>query len=69
MVYGTKGESERHPRSFKCSDVFSTKWNFCMIIHLQVMVEKLYEASMAGVIVDCIVRGICRIRPGVPNVR
>jgi len=34
----------------------------------QVMVTKLYEASMAGVKIDCIVRGMCRIRTGVPNV-
>ncbi|XP_024395667.1 uncharacterized protein [Physcomitrium patens] len=34
----------------------------------QVMVTKLYEASKAGVKVDCIVRGMCRIRTGIPNV-
>ncbi len=64
-LYGLwiKGRVREHPRSF------NILMFFCMIIHLQVMVEKLYEASMAGVIIDCIVRGICRIRPGVPNVR
>lgn len=35
----------------------------------QVMVAKLYEASKAGVKIDCIVRGMCRIRTGIPNVR
>lgn len=34
----------------------------------QVMVTKLYEASKAGVNIDCIVRGMCRIRTGIPNV-
>jgi polyphosphate kinase len=27
--------------------------------------EKLYEASQAGVQIDLIVRGMCRVRPGV----
>lgn len=34
----------------------------------QILIRKLYEASQAGVSVDLIVRGNCRIRPGLPGI-
>ena len=33
----------------------------------RLLVEKLYQAAAAGVRIDLIVRGICRMRPGVPG--
>ena len=32
------------------------------------LVRKLYEASQAGVSIDLIVRGTCRVRPGIPGI-
>ncbi|PJF37807.1 MAG: RNA degradosome polyphosphate kinase, partial [Phototrophicales bacterium] len=32
------------------------------------MIEKLYQASRAGVKIDLIIRGICCLRPAVPNI-
>jgi polyphosphate kinase len=34
----------------------------------QILIRKLYEASQAGVSIDLIVRGNCRLRPGLPGI-
>ncbi len=56
-------ETERHKKEggghiiIKCNQLVDAE-----------MVKELYEASRAGVKIQCIVRGICSIRPGIPGV-
>jgi polyphosphate kinase len=52
-----------HQREDKPAHIIA---KFNRLADLQV-VEKLYEASRAGVKIDLIVRGICMLRPGIPG--
>ena len=42
-------------------------WMKCNQISEQAMIDKLYEASQAGVPIELVVRGICCLKPGVPG--
>jgi polyphosphate kinase len=52
-----------HQRSGRPAHIIA---KFNRLADLQI-VEKLYEASRAGVKIDLIVRGICMLRPGIPG--
>ncbi len=52
-----------HKRSGRPARIIA---KFNRLADLQI-VEKLYEASRAGVEIDLIVRGICMLRPGIPG--
>ena len=42
-------------------------WMKCNQISEQAMIDKIYEASQAGVPIELVVRGICCLKPGVPG--
>ncbi|NGP46555.1 RNA degradosome polyphosphate kinase [Bacillaceae bacterium SIJ1] len=63
LVYWIEKEIERHEKH-------GDGWIVMKVNSItdKELIVKLYEASCAGVRIDLIVRGICCLRPGIPNV-
>ena len=60
------GLRQHIPRMMSC--ILTPAWDASKSFSIIAIIEKLFEASQAGVKIQLIIRGICCLKPGIPGI-